>query len=304
MNTIQITGLTTHYPGRKIPALRDIELEIPEKTIFAIIGESGAGKTTLAKIIAGLQGFSEGQVNVMGHKLIPGNKRPHKAFYKDVQYMFQHAALSFNPDFTCRQVVMEPMRVQHIIRWRRRKTRAMDLLSMVGLERFAKTNSRELSGGQTQRLAMARALAMEPGLIIADEVTAGLDTHLKLDVIDLMRRFTQDGLTVVFITHELMLAKAAAQYCAVIYRGMVVETGPVSGVLVSPGHPYTRLLLSSSLDLDNPFRHVPDYDPGLTEDKGCPFMPNCPYKQPDCAELPELSGLKDNRVRCHHPLHK
>lgn len=303
MSAVKITGLTKGFKRGTRPVLRDISLEVPERSIFAIIGESGAGKTTLARIISGLMGFDHGKVRVMGHELSPGKRLPHKAFYRDVQYLFQHASMSFNPEFNCFQVVKEPMSVQHILWWSKRKTRAMDLLKRLDLDAFAKTGSHNLSGGQTQRLALARALAMGPGLLIADEVTAGLDTHLKLDVMDMLGQFMQEGLTVVFITHELRLAKAFAQHCVVIYKGMVMETGPVESVLASPAHPYTKLLTTASLDLDRPFRPVPDYDPGLAEGPGCPFMPNCPSGQPDCADLPEMTGLADNvSVRCRHPM--
>jgi len=302
MNSILITGLTKTFTGKPVPVLRDITLKIPEGSIFAIIGESGAGKTTLARVLSGLGRFDHGRIRLAGHELRPG-KLPRKAFHRDVQYLFQHAALSFNPGFSSFQVVKEPMNVQHILRRSKRKARVMELLRDLGLELFAKSRSRDLSGGQIQRLALARALAMKAEVLIADEVTAGLDTQLKLDVMDMLARSVDEGLTLVFITHELRLAKAFAKNCAVLYKGAIVETGPVAHVLNSPAHPYTKLLLSATLDIDEPNRPVLDYDPGLVAESGCPFAPNCPYSQPDCEEFPEMAELPGNvKIRCRHPL--
>ncbi len=305
MNAVRIKGLTKYFRGRQAAVLRDVDLVVPKGAAAAVIGESGAGKTTLGRVISGLTPFDSGSVEVMGHVLKPGTRGPGKDFFQDVQYLFQHAAMSFNPGFDCNRVVEEPLVVRGGLDRRARRMRAAELLNIVGLDGYGSTKARALSGGQAQRLALARAIAMQPGLLVADEVTAGLDTVLKMAVLNLLRGImAKQGLTVIFITHEIQLARAFARGCAVLYQGMVMESGPAESVLQNPRHPYTRLLLTASPDMDNPGQKVPAYEPPAITMQGCPFRYNCPVRDQSCEAVPGVHTFDDgSRVRCHHPLH-
>jgi len=297
MDAVVVKALYKSFDQRYV--LRDIEFHVQPGEVLALIGQTGSGKTTLGRVIAGLETFDRGEIAVLGHSLRPGRLPKKKSFYRQVQYLFQHAASSFNPDFTCAEVVMEPMRVQNLFPGKQ-KQRAWELIDMVGLNGLADQPARAISGGQAQRLALARALAMGPKLLIADEITAGLDREMKQEIVKILLDLVHNqSLTLILITHELGIVRAVAENCAVLLDGLIMEAGPCEALLNTPAHPYTRLLVESEITQEEPDRPVPPYEPMTAPDGACPFHPNCPIRTKDCLSLPLLRQKdRDRFVRC------
>ena len=297
MDAVVVKGLYKAFDQRYV--LRDIEFHVQPGEVLALIGQTGSGKTTLGRVIAGLETFDRGEIAILGQPLLPGRLPKKKSFYRQVQYLFQHAASSFNPDFTCAEVVMEPMRVQNLFPGKQ-KQRAWELIDMVGLNGLADQPARAISGGQAQRLALARALAMGPKLLIADEITAGLDREMKQEIVKILLDLVHNqSLTLILITHELGIVRAVAENCAVLLDGLIMEAGPCEALLNTPAHPYTRLLVESEITQEEPDRPVPPYEPMTAPDGACPFHPNCPIRTKDCLSLPLLRQKdRDRFVRC------
>jgi peptide/nickel transport system ATP-binding protein len=241
MTALQITDLVKTFPvrgafGRRLGEVRAVDgvsFSIPQGTVYGLAGESGSGKSTIARMVMGLAEPDSGTIQVMGQG------RPDRAL---VQMVWQNPGASLNPRRTVGQSIRVPL-VAH----GKPLTRVPDLLDMVQLPRgFADRFPHELSGGQKQRVAIARALAVEPRLLVLDEPTSALDVSVQARVIDLLDGLRRDlGLSYLFISHDLSLMRNFAATVGVLYRGRIVETGPVAQVFAAPQHDYTRLLLAS-----------------------------------------------------------
>jgi len=222
-----------------VKAVDDVSFTIPPGGVYGLAGESGSGKSTIARMIMGLTTPDSGDILIDGVSILT------KAERGRVQMVFQNPGASLNPRRTVGQSVMVPL-VAHRFQGDR-KARIGDLLDMVQLPRhFADRYPHELSGGQKQRVAIARALAVSPRLLVLDEPTSALDVSVQARVIDLLENLGQQlGLTYLFISHDLSLMRNFAATVGILYLGKIVETGPVAGVFERPQHDYTRLLLAS-----------------------------------------------------------
>ncbi len=244
---LDIRGLVKTFPIRnalgrvsgEVRAVDDVTLTIPQGAVYGLAGESGSGKSTIARMIMGLTEPDSGDILVDGVSIL-GKKERAK-----VQMVFQNPGASLNPRRTVGQSVMVPLVAHNYLG--NRKARIGDLLDMVQLPRhFADRYPHELSGGQKQRVAIARALAVSPRLLVLDEPTSALDVSVQAKVIDLLEDLgRQLGLTYRFISHELSLMRNFAATVGILYLGKIVETGPVASVFERPQHDYTRLLLAS-----------------------------------------------------------
>jgi peptide/nickel transport system ATP-binding protein len=247
MNALEIRNLVKTFPIRsgfgrvtgEVRAVDDVSFSIPVGGVYGLAGESGSGKSTIARMIMGLARPDSGDILLDGQSLLAGAQRG------KVQMVFQNPGASLNPRRTVGQSVMVPL-VAHGIAGDRR-ARVSELLEMVQLPRgFADRYPHELSGGQKQRVAIARALAVGPRLLVLDEPTSALDVSVQAKVIDLLEQLGRElTLTYLFISHDLSLMCNFAQVVGVLYRGRIVETGPVDRVFSAPDHDYTRLLLAS-----------------------------------------------------------
>jgi peptide/nickel transport system ATP-binding protein len=212
----------------------------------AIVGESGAGKTTLAQCIVGLQRNWTGEVSLDGESLATEAQHRQRDVLRRVQYVFQNPYLSLNPRKTIAQIVGEPLRHFFSLRGAQADERvasALDDVSLGGeyLERYPD----QLSGGERQRVAIARALIVEPEVLVCDEITSALDVSVQAVIVELLRRLQlEHHLSMIFITHNLALVRSVAQACVVLSEGRVVESGNVDDVLDRPTHPYTAQLIS------------------------------------------------------------
>ena len=253
---IQINGVSAGYGGdvTKNPTeviLKDINLQLARGEVLGVIGESGSGKSTLARVIAGLLPSFEGDTLLDGLKLSPRLEDRPRSELRKIQFVYQMADTAINPKQTIGNILGRPLEFYLNMFGQKRKDRVLELLEMVELPKeFYTRYPHELSGGQKQRVNLARALAAEPEVLLCDEVTSALDSIVGANVIELLRGLRKNlGVSFVFISHDLSTVSAFADSIAVMYKGIIAETGTVHKVLSPPSHPYTDLLISSVPEL-------------------------------------------------------
>jgi peptide/nickel transport system ATP-binding protein len=274
-----------------VHAVEDVWLALPEAGITAIVGESGSGKSTLARLLARLIKPTSGQLLVDGEPVPAG--RAGRRFCRKVQLVLQDPFSSLNPVHDVRYHLARPLQVHGLVP----SGASLDETIMSLLERVALTPAsqiirkypHELSGGQRQRVAIARALAVQPRVLLADEPVSMLDVSIRLGLLNLLGGLRDsEGLTILYITHDIASARYLADVIAVMYAGQLVESGPAGSVTDEPAHPYTQLLLSAAPDPDRAQRpdlrgsgSVPSL---LAPPSGCRFHPRCPHAMTICAE--------------------
>ena len=253
---INIRDVSAGYGGNvtKNPSdivLHNINLKFEKGEVLGIIGESGSGKSTLARVIAGLLPSFKGDILLDGQKLKPRLEDRPRSELRKIQFVYQMADTAINPKQTIGDILGRPLEFYLGLAGANRKNRVLELLDMVELPKeFYTRYPHELSGGQKQRINLARALAAEPEVLLCDEVTSALDSIVGANVIDLLKGLRKDlGVSFVFISHDLSTVSSFADSIAVLYKGVVAETGSVHKVLSPPSHPYTDLLISSVPEL-------------------------------------------------------
>jgi len=283
-------------------AVDGVELAVAQGEILALVGESGCGKTTLARSLLGLVTPGTGTVVHLG-KPLEYSGRALKAYRRSVQLVLQDPSGALNPRHTVYEAVAEGLRIHKVPGDERALvSRALSRAGLRPPERFFLTYPHELSGGQRQRVVIAGALVLEPSVIVADEPVSSLDASVRGEILALLLRLRDDlGLTVLVVTHDLGLAWNIADRIAVMYLGRIVEIGSTEDVLERPQHPYTKALLSVVPEI----KHVepvvlageppdPTRIPG-----GCRFHPRCPHVAEQCTEVaPELFPIETALVRC------
>ncbi len=249
---VQARGLEIVYPGRlgkpSFTAIKSIDFEIAAGEVLGLVGESGSGKSTIGRAIAGLTPVSGGSLNVLGVEMLGFREREFRGVRRDIGFVFQDPATSFNPRFTIAECVAEPLIVHGIARSvDQARARVNELLEAVQLPAaYGNRYPHELSGGQRQRASLARSLALDPKLLIADEPTSALDVSVQARVLELFAELQRElGFASLFITHDLAVVDALADRVGVLLKGELVEVGTSEQVLGSPEHPYTRRLLAS-----------------------------------------------------------
>lgn len=276
---------------------------------FALVGESGSGKTTLARAVNGLQAISQGAISFEGKRIDGLGRAAMQPIRKRMSMMFQDPVGSLSPRMRVGDLVTEPFRI-HGAQGRNLKDEARRLLSLVGLPtEFAERYPHQLSGGQARRVGVARAIALDPALIIADEPTAGLDVSVQGEVLNLLNDLREKlRLAMMIITHNLHVVHHVADRTAVMYLGRFVEVGETEALFSAPSHPYTAALLSANPEPDPDKAHdrisLPAEVPSLlNRPSGCEFHTRCPWAAPRCAEeAPQPRESRGLRVACLTPL--
>lgn len=317
---LQVRGLTKVFKvGRtrkSVTAVNHVDLSIRRGEVLGLVGESGSGKSTIARLIGHLEEPTSGRLSLSGEE-VPrrmGGARLRR-FRKRVQMIFQDPYGSLNGLHTVGYILSRPLRIHGLARGGNVREQVNRLLDRVGLSpgsAYAAKKPHELSGGQRQRVVIARALAARPELILADEPTSALDVSIRLDIMNLLLDLKdQEGLSMLFITHDLAGARYMADRIAVMYTGYIVEIGPADQVIDAPQMPYTQLLKSAAPKPEaglNPERieargEVPDL---ANLPPGCPFEPRCPFARPACKEgLPRMYDVgPGHQARCilHDPV--
>jgi peptide/nickel transport system ATP-binding protein len=282
-------------PRRAVRAVTDASLALRPGCVTALVGESGSGKTTVARLLARLYPPTSGAIRFRGWPVEGGGAAGLRTYRRQVQMVFQDPFSSLNPVHTVAYHLSRPLRIYgHAQNAAEERLLIISLLERVSLtpaEQFMRKYPHELSGGQRQRVAIARALAAKPAVLLADEPVSMLDVSIRLEVLNLLSRLTQeDQLAVLYITHDIASARYFAEETLVMYAGQLVEGGASEEVIQRPQHPYTRLLLAAAPDPDRvagraeqlPARgELPSL---INPPSGCRFHLRCPHAMPVCAE--------------------
>jgi len=291
-------------PKRALHAVNGVTLEIKKGDVLGLVGESGCGKTTMAKMILGLEHPTEGEILIDGEPL-SGLDRI--AVARRVQPIFQDPYSSLNPRKSIGSIISLPLRVHKVGDPNDWKKQVEEMMELVGLPRRLYQNyPSQLSGGQRQRVAIARALIMRPEIVICDEPTSALDVSVQAQILNELLDLRKElDLTYLLITHNLAVVEHIATKVAVMYLGRVVETADTRTIFDSPHHPYTKALLGSVLtpepDLDVPDTHLGATFPNPVDPpSGCTFHPRCQFALPHCStRVPEVHTVGSAEVECH-----
>ena len=318
---VEIINIKKHYPltsgfvdrfGRNlqtVKALNGINLAIYKGETLGLVGESGCGKSTLGRVILHLEKPTEGSILFEGKAIGEIKKRSEmKKLRKKMQMVFQNPASSLDPRMTVRQILAEPFEIHCRLTRKELENRIVSLLEMVGLSASdIRKYSGDFSDGQKQRIALVRALSLEPEFIVADEPVSALDVSVQAQILNLIKRIQREmHLTMLFISHDLHVVRFLSDRIAVIYLGKIVELSPTEELYENYYHPYSEGLFSSALDLNpeinfNKFRVKADVPVSQIHiPSGCVFQQRCPEAKESCSQnSPELKEVsKDHFVAC------
>lgn len=291
-----------------IDALDDVSFEVRQGEVLGLAGESGSGKTVTGELIAALQSYDSGSIRFEGEELATQTKEERREFRRRVSMVFQDPYQSLNPRMTVIDSVIEPLRVNKLGSRSEQERAGLEVLDRVGLRpagHYANEYPHQLSGGERQRAAVARALITKPKLLIADEPTTMLDVSVRTGLLNLLRDITrQEGLAMVFISHDFTTLEYLCDRIVIIYLGRVAEVGQASSVLQDGLHPYAQVL-ASAIPVADPDGNRPrvrsTIDSGQPSRAGCLFEPRCPHRMDICTRvIPRLDEARPGRlVACH-----
>ncbi len=320
MALLKVDELSVHFGDKKAPfrAVDRVSYEVNEGEVLGIVGESGSGKSVSSLAIMGLIDFPgrvmANSLRFNGHNLLDLKpKEKQKIVGADVAMIFQDAMTSLNPSYTVGYQIMEALKVHQGGSKAWRKERAIELLTMVGIPDPTSrldVYPHQLSGGMSQRVMIAMAIACNPKLLIADEPTTALDVTIQAQIIDLLLELQRkENMALILITHDLALVAESAHRIIVMYAGQVVEEGKSEQIFKSPLHPYTQALLKALPEFaegKSRLQSLPGVVPGKYDrPQGCLLNPRCPYATDLCRQKePELRTVNGRQVKCHTPLNE
>jgi len=312
-----VRDLTKHFPVRKgllqhvvarVHAVDGVSFEVGRGQTFGLVGESGCGKTTTARLILQLDRPDSGELMLEGRDVLGASRAALRSYRRDVQMVFQDPYSSLNPRKNVEQLIGEPLRIHGLSSGRALRERVAAMLDAVSLPADAMARyPHEFSGGQRQRLGIARALALNPKLIVCDEPVSALDVSIRSQIINLLIELQRArDLTYILIAHDLAVVEYISDVVAVMYLGKIVETAPTEAFFANTAHPYSEALLSAVPATSPKARKrrvtlVGDVPSPLNPPSGCRFRTRCPIAQPRCAEAePPLKEIAPgHRVACH-----
>jgi len=316
---LKVTDLKVHFPIRRgvfrrptgaVKAVDGVSFTIQAGETFALVGESGCGKSTTGYATLGIVRPTSGQVDFQGADLARLDRAALRHAQRDMQIIFQDPYSSLDPKMTVGESIGEPLLVRGVLQGTALTRRVEELLVLVGLQpQHASRYPHEFSGGQRQRIVIARALALSPRLIVCDEPVSALDVSIRSQILNLLMRLQRElGVTYLFISHDLSVVRHISDRVAVMYLGHIVEEAPTEALFGAPSHPYTQALLSAILLPDPqaqraraPIILQGDLPSPAAPPSGCPFRTRCPLAQEICAgAMPPLRAIADgHRVACH-----
>jgi oligopeptide/dipeptide ABC transporter ATP-binding protein len=313
---LEAAGLSKHFQARRgifggsrgvVRAVDDISFAIESGKTLGVVGESGCGKTTTAKLVLGLEDPTGGSIRFEGRDLQELDTAGRRHYRKSVQAVFQDPFASLSPRMRISDIIAEPLVTNEDVTAADARKRVLQLLDLVGLpERSADLFPHEFSGGQRQRIAIARALALSPKLIVLDEPVSALDVSIRAQILNLLRDLQEQmGLSYLFIAHDLAAVAHMSHTIVVMYLGKIVEMGDARTLARTPKHPYTEALFSAALPSHPDERREEIILPGevpspLNPPSGCRFHPRCPHVMPQCGEQePALAQVEGRLVACH-----
>jgi len=307
---VENVSKTFRVQGKKLRAVENVSFTLEAGKTLGLVGESGSGKSTLGRLVLRLLDADQGRIVFGGKDLAKLKKNDLRALRREMQIIFQDPSASLNPRMTVGSAIEDAMAIQRIGTKESRRQRVSELLERVGLpDEVRHAYPHELSGGQLQRVGIARALSLDPKLIVCDEPVSALDVSIQVQVIQLLRDLQQEfNLTYIFISHNLAVVEYLSDEIAVLYLGEVVEQAPADELFASPKHPYTRVLLQSILKVpDRPEKRqklVPiqgEIPSPLDPPGGCAFHPRCPFATDKCrAVKPERKRVSERHLAACH----
>ncbi|HYU11120.1 MAG TPA: dipeptide ABC transporter ATP-binding protein [Stellaceae bacterium] len=316
MALLEAAGLSKHFQAKRgvfggsrgvVQAVDGISFTIERGQTLGVVGESGCGKTTTAKLVLGLEEPTGGTIRFEGRDLRELDTAGRRHYRKSVQAVFQDPYASLNPRMRIGSIIAEPLVTNETLSAGEVRQRVLRLLDLVGLpDRAADLFPHEFSGGQRQRIAIARALALSPRLVVLDEPVSALDVSIRAQILNLLRDLQAElGLSYLFIAHDLAAVAHMSHTIAVMYLGKIVEEGEARTLARTPKHPYTEALFSAALPSHPDEKQEEIILPGevpspLNPPEGCRFHPRCPHAMARCAEdAPALAPVEGRLVACH-----
>jgi peptide/nickel transport system ATP-binding protein len=313
---LEVDGLTKHFSvgralfrrdDRAVRAVDGISFAVEPGRTLGLVGESGCGKSTTAKLVLKLEEPTAGTIRFEGRKLDTLDRTSLRDYRRAVQAVFQDPYASLNPRMRVDAIVSEPLTTHHRLTAAETRQRVEELLDLVGLpRRSADLFPHEFSGGQRQRIAIARALSLSPKLVVLDEPVSALDVSIRAQILNLLRDLqAQLGLSYLFIAHDLAAVAHMSHQIAVMYLGRIVELGDAAQIARDPKHPYTQALFAAALpdSPDDSRDDIPvsgEIPSPIAPPPGCHFHPRCPHAMARCSvEAPELQVVARRHVACH-----
>jgi oligopeptide/dipeptide ABC transporter ATP-binding protein len=313
---LEAHDLAKHFPVRSglfskvhgaVRAVDGVSFAIEPGRTLGVVGESGCGKSTTAKLVLKLEEPTGGEIRFDGHSLQSLDAEGIRRYRKSVQAVFQDPYASLSPRMRVGSIIAEPLVTNEKLPKGEARKRVAHLLERVGLpERAAELFPHEFSGGQRQRIAIARALALSPRLVVLDEPVSALDVSIRAQILNLLVDLQRDlGLAYLFIAHDLAAVAHMSHFIAVMYLGKIVEYGPAKAVAADPKHPYTQALFAAALpahpdDKRDEIILTGEVPSPINPPAGCRFHPRCPHVMDRCAtEVPSLGMALGREVACH-----
>jgi oligopeptide/dipeptide ABC transporter ATP-binding protein len=314
---LEVKDLKKHFPIRKgilskevgvVKAVDGVSFQVKRGETLGIVGESGCGKSTMARLLIRLHEATEGSIKLEGKELTTLPSKEMRSTRRNIQMVFQDPYASLNPRWTVERTLLEPMKVFNIGTPKERKEKVADLLNKVGLNpSYAKRHPHEFSGGQRQRIGIARSLVLNPKLIIADEPVSALDISVQAQVINLMQDVQEQfKLTYLFITHDLSVVEHISDRVAVMYLGKIVELADKEQLFSNPLHPYTVALMSAAPEVHREQKKERivlkgDVPSPSNPPSGCSFHTRCPSCMDICrVEAPKLKEVTSGQATACH----